>query len=67
MEHYTLHVTGMSCTSCERILSSELTKLSGVSSVEADASENTVHVDGSAAAEPQVREAVVEVGYEVVE
>lgn len=66
----TLSITGMTCGHCERAVTSELTALAGVTSVDV-----TIVKDGTSAvrvtsdgplAEPALRAAVDEAGYDLV-
>lgn len=65
MEEYTIEVTGMSCKSCERIVSDALTRLEGVSLVDADAEANQVSVQGDPRTRSRANQAIEETGYTV--
>ncbi|MER7757866.1 cation transporter [Kitasatospora sp. NPDC097643] len=63
----TYTVTGMSCGHCESAISKELSVLTGVTEVAADAKAGTVTVSSHAPLDDeQVRAAVDEAGYELV-
>ena len=65
MERYQLSVTGMTCESCERIVEDEVTRLSGVATVTADSSTDTVTVEGDAGAGDDARAIIIDIGYDV--
>ncbi|WP_158055826.1 heavy-metal-associated domain-containing protein [Halorussus halophilus] len=67
MEQYTVPVTGMVCKSCENVVRQEITALSGVASVDPDATGGEVTVQGEPTTEPRVRQAIEEIGYAVGE
>lgn len=58
-----LSVPNVSCDHCVRAISSEVSCVSGVESVEVNLATKTVRVTGSAS-EAAVREAIAEAGYE---
>ncbi|MER7767895.1 heavy-metal-associated domain-containing protein [Kitasatospora sp. NPDC096140] len=63
----TYTVSGMSCGHCEKAISEELSTLTGVTEVAADAKAGTVTVFSAAPLDDeQVRAAVDEAGYELV-
>ncbi|MER7580286.1 cation transporter [Kitasatospora sp. NPDC097691] len=63
----TYTVSGMSCGHCEKAISEELSALTGVTEVAADAKAGTVTVSSAAPLDDeQVRTAVDEAGYELV-
>ncbi|MEU4119389.1 cation transporter [Kitasatospora sp. NPDC028055] len=63
----TYTVSGMSCGHCEKAISEELSALTGVTEVAADAQAGTVTVSSAVPlAEEQVRAAIDEAGYELV-
>ncbi|MEV6978018.1 heavy-metal-associated domain-containing protein [Kitasatospora sp. NPDC093806] len=63
----TYTVTGMSCGHCENSVSKELSTLTGVTEVSADAKAGTVTVSAAAPLDDElVRAAVDEAGYELV-
>lgn len=66
MKRETIAVTGMSCTGCEQNVESALTKLEGVSRVEADHEGETVEVvvDENVSTE-DVHAAIEQAGYDV--
>lgn len=65
MDDYILHVEGMSCRSCERLVVDSLTRLDGVGSADASAEENRVVVEGDPSTRERARQAVREAGYDV--
>ncbi|WP_066516428.1 heavy-metal-associated domain-containing protein [Curtobacterium ammoniigenes] len=68
MHETTYSVTGMTCEHCERRVASEITAIPGVSDATADASTGLVRVTSDAPlAEPDVRAAVEEAGYELAD
>jgi copper chaperone len=67
MVDYTLDVRGMSCEGCEHILRSELTGLSGVGDVEADADAGEVRIYGDPATEALARQTILDAGYDLAE
>lgn len=64
MIEYTIEVYDMSCEGCETLLERELTRLSGVMEVNADAITGEVAVMGEPRTRDQVRRTVAEIGYE---
>ncbi len=62
-------VNGMDCTGCEKNVQFALSMLPGVERVKADHRANTVDVDldSSRTTEEEVRRAIEEIGYTVVE
>ncbi|MBV6697649.1 heavy-metal-associated domain-containing protein [Kitasatospora aureofaciens] len=63
----TYTVTGMSCGHCENAISEEISALTGVTEVAADAKTGTVTVSSASPLDDeQVRSAVDEAGYELV-
>ncbi len=65
----TLNVAGMMCEHCEKRVTSALSQLPGMQNVQADAKANTVvcEFDKSQTNIDQIRTAIEEVGYDVVE
>jgi copper chaperone CopZ len=61
----TYEVSGMTCDHCVRAVTSEISEVEGVTSVDVRLAEGTAAVHGDADPEA-VRAAVVEAGYEVV-
>jgi copper chaperone len=60
-------VSGMSCGHCATAVTEELTSIAGVASVQVDIAAGTVTVQSAQAlAEPDVRAAIDEAGYELV-
>jgi copper chaperone len=57
-------VAGISCAHCERAISAEVGKVTGVTAVAVDLDAKTVVVRGSAVDDAAVRAAIVEAGYE---
>lgn len=60
-------VTGMTCEHCVNAVSSEVGGVSGVDSVEVDLARGLVSVTGEGFSDDEIREAVDEAGYEVVD
>lgn len=65
MERSTIDVEGMSCSGCESRVEKALTQTAGVQRVEADHTAGTVEV--VAESEDDVRQAIQNAGYDVVE
>lgn len=59
-------VEGMSCQHCIDAITSEVTKVPGVTGVAVDLAERTVTVTGDGIDDAGVRAAIDEAGYEVV-
>ena len=59
-------VEGMSCQHCIDAITSEVTKVPGVTSVAVELAERTVTVTGDGIDDAGVRAAIDEAGYEVV-
>ena len=68
MKEQTFHVEGMSCNHCKATVTKAVQELSGVASVEVSLEEKrvTVSFDPNRTSEEQIKEAIVEAGYEVV-
>ena len=64
MEEITYSVPGMSCAHCEHAVSSELSKVEGVASVDVDLKTKLVVVHGSNLDDGALRAAIDEAGYE---
>jgi copper chaperone CopZ len=64
MEEITYSVPGMSCAHCEHAVSSELSKVEGVASVDVDLDTKLVVVHGSDLDDGALRAAIDEAGYE---
>jgi copper chaperone len=64
MEEITYSVPGMSCAHCEHAVSSELSKVEGVASVDVDLNTKLVVVHGSDLDDGALRAAIDEAGYE---
>ena len=64
MEEITYSVPGMSCAHCEHAISSELSKVEGVASVDVDLNTKLVVVHGSDLDDGALRAAIDEAGYE---
>ena len=63
----TFRVPGMTCGHCKQAVTTELSKLAGVSTVEVDLDTKAVTVtSGAALAWAQIAEAVYEAGFEVI-
>lgn len=60
-------VIGMTCGHCVGSVSSEVGKVSGVSSVDVDLGSGRVTVTGDEFSDEQIREAVDEAGYTLVD
>ncbi|MEP7020117.1 MAG: cation transporter [Pseudonocardiales bacterium] len=65
LKEYT--VTGMTCEHCVNAVHSEVGGVSGVDSVEVDLARGLVSVSGEGFSDDEIREAVDEAGYEVVD
>lgn len=63
----TYTVTGMTCAHCVSAVSSEVGGVAGVESVEVDLATGSVTVQGEGFADEQIRAAVDEAGYELVD
>lgn len=66
MSTTTYAVPGISCGHCKTAIEGEVSKLDGVDSVSVDIDARTVTVTGSAT-DPEIRSAIDEAGYDVVE
>jgi copper chaperone len=60
-------VTGMSCEHCVRSVSEEVGKVTGVQDVDVDLAAGRVTVTGESFTDEQIREAVDEAGYTLVD
>ena len=60
-------VRGMTCGHCVSSVSGEVGKVTGVESVDVDLASGQVTVHGEAYTDAQIRDAVDEAGYELVE
>ena len=60
-------VPGMSCSHCEHAVSSELSQVAGVESVEIDLEAKRVTVRGNDLQDEPLRAAIEEAGYEAAE
>lgn len=67
MAAHTYTVTGMTCGHCVSSVRSEVSKIPGVESVDVDLTTGQVTVIGEGFADQQIRGAVDEAGYELVE
>ncbi len=63
-ETFTYTVPGMTCGHCKSAVTSELTAVSGVESVDVDLDSKRVVVRGEALDDTALREAIEEAGYE---
>ncbi len=63
----TYTVTGMTCAHCVNSVSGEVAKVTGVENVDVDLSTGRVVVSGDDFADEQIRAAVDEAGYELVQ
>ena len=64
MSEITYTVPGMSCGHCEHAVSSELSRVAGVESVDVDLESKHVTVRGHELDDPALRAAIEEAGYE---
>jgi copper chaperone len=64
VEEITYSVPGMSCAHCEHAVSSELSKVEGVASVDVDLNTKLVVVHGSDLDDGALRAAIDEAGYD---
>ena len=62
----TFNVEGMSCDHCVHAITGEVSKVTGVSSVDVDLDQKTVTVNGDQFGDDAVRAAIDEAGYTVV-
>ena len=62
----TLAVAGMSCDHCKAAITDEVTRVSGVASVEIDLDTKLVHVRGTDVDDAAVVSAIDEAGYEAL-
>ena len=61
---HTFHVTGMTCSHCERAVSEEISRVGGVASVRVDLGTGQVTVEATAPVRrDQIADAVDEAGY----
>jgi copper chaperone len=60
-------VTGMTCEHCVNAVSSEVGRIQGVEQVDVDLSSGHVTVTGDGFADEQIRDAVDEAGYALVD
>jgi copper ion binding protein len=67
MTDRTYTVTGMTCAHCVSSVTGEVTKVAGVQSVDVDLAAGTVAVSGDGFTDEQIREAIDEAGYELVD
>ena len=67
MPEKTYTVTGMTCEHCVNAVSSEVGRIQGVEMVDVDLATGHVTVTGEGFADEQVRDAVDEAGYELVD
>jgi copper chaperone CopZ len=65
MEERSYSVPGMSCSHCERAVSDEVGKVTGVAAVDVDLELKTVLVRGESVDDAEVRAAIAEAGYAV--
>ena len=64
MNHYELHVSGMSCNHCANAIQKALADVDPSAQVHVDLQQGLVVIDSDQAPEP-LREAIVEAGYAV--
>jgi copper chaperone len=67
MTEKTYTVTGMTCEHCVNAVSSEVGRIQGVEQVDVDLASGHVTVTGDGFADEQVRDAVDEAGYALVD
>ena len=65
MVRYELHVTGMTCGSCESILEQRIGSLDGVETVDADSTGESVVVEGGEGMRGTIEDRVENTGYDV--
>lgn len=65
MDQTTYRVTGMTCAHCAAAVTTEVTSVPGVESVEVDVAAGTLVVRGDEVSDEEVRAAVDEAGYAV--
>jgi copper chaperone len=63
----TYTVTGMTCAHCVSSVTGEVAKVVGVHNVDVDLASGTVAVSGEAFTDEQIREAIDEAGYALVD
>lgn len=63
MAKQVFRVSGMHCSSCEKILKMEIGEIAGVKSVKADAVKGIVEVEGSGFDADEVKKAIARSGY----
>jgi len=66
MNEITYSVPGMSCDHCKHAVSSELSEVEGVESVDVDLATKLVTIRGSELEDAALRAAIDEAGYEAV-
>jgi copper chaperone len=66
MDSMKINVAGMHCDGCERSISNAISRLDGVSEVEADFVSGSVVVTGEQLARDAISTAIEDAGYEVV-
>ena len=64
-QEITYSVPGVHCEHCRRAITSEVTQVEGVSSVDVDLEAKTVVVRGEGVSDDAVRAAIDEAGYEI--
>ena len=67
MAEKTYTVTGMTCGHCVNAVGGEVAKIAGVERVDVDLASGTVTVTGAGFTDEQVRDAVDEAGYALVD
>jgi len=65
MPEHTIAVDGMTCANCERTVTSAVSCVAGVQSVEADADAGTVTVECPEDICPTVRDCIAGIGFDV--
>jgi copper chaperone CopZ len=67
LETLTYSVPGVSCEHCRTAITTEVTAVAGVESVDVDLERKLVTVQGAGVDDAAVREAIDEAGYDVAE
>jgi copper chaperone len=67
MSQLTLHVPGMTCGHCQAAVTSEVTKVAGVTAVVVDLADKLVTIDGDGLNLAALTAAIDEAGFEVAD
>lgn len=67
MDEYTLEVPDMTCEGCEIVITSAVTVIPGVGTVDADAATGRVTIHGDPSAKGRVRAEIERAGYDVAD